>query len=608
MSFVRRWAGLLAVALGSVALGASADGAAPLKVLRVAFPVAETGFDPTQISDLYSRSVTPHIFEALYQYDYLARPVKVKPLTAVAMPQMADDYRTWTVKLRPGIYFADDPAFNGARRELVAADYVYALKRFADPALKSPVWTGVESVKYVGLKALRQKAIDGKQPFDYDTEIPGIRALDRYTIQYRIEDPDPRFTDNNLAASDLFGAVAREVVERYGDTIAAHPVGTGPFRLAQWRRSSLIVLERNPGFRDMRWAAEPAADDAAGQALLKRFGGRKLPMVDRVEISIIEEAQPRWLAFLNAQIDIIENVPAEFVNAAMPNGKVAPNLAKQGIRGVRYLRADAAMTLFNMTDPLVGGYTPDKVALRRAIGLGVDLEREIRLARRGLAIPAQSPMVPYTSGYDADFKSENSEYDPARAKALLDLYGYVDRDGDGWREQPDGSPLVLLKATQPDQVARQLDELWRRDMDAIGLRIRFVPGKWPENLKAARAGKLMMWGVGSSAAAADGQGSLSRLYGPMAGGQNMARFQLPEFDALYDRISVLPDGPQREALFAQAKRIAVAYMPYKTHVHRYVVDMLHPWLEGYVRPLFWQEWWHMVDVDNALRARWQDRS
>ena len=212
-------------------------------------------------------------------------------------------------------------------------------------------------------------------------------------------------------------------------------------------------------------------------------------------------------------------------------------------------------------------------------------------------------MVPHTSGYDPKFKSENSEYDPARAKALLDLYGYVDRDGDGWREQPDGRPLLLLKATQPDQQSRQLDELWQHDMKAIGLRIKFVPAKWPENLKAARAGKLMMWGVGGLADTSDGQTSLARLYGPMAGGQNMARFKLPAFDAIYDKLKVLPDGPPRNALFDQAKRIAVAYMPYKAHVHRYAVDMWHPWLLAYERTLFWQEWWHMVDIDNALRAR-----
>ena len=366
---------------------------------------------------------------------------------------------------------------------------------------------------------------------------------------------------------------------------------------------SLIVLERNPDFRDMVCDAEPAPDDAAGQALLAKFKGRKLPMVDRVEVSIIEEAQPRWLAFLNDQIDIIEEVPAEFMHVAMPNGRVAPNLAKRGIQGRRYLRSDIAMTLFNMQHPVVGGLTPDKVALRRAIGLGVDLEREIRLVRRGMAIPSQSPIMPHTSGYDPAFKSENSEYNPAKAKALLDLYGYVDRDGDGWRDRPDGRPLLLEKTTQPEQVSRQLDELWQRDMNALGIRIKFVPGKWPENLKAARAGKFMIWGVGSSAAASDGQGSLARLYGPMTGGQNMARFQLPAFDAIYERMLVLPDGPERDALFEQAKLIAVAYMPYKTHVHRYYADMLHPWVQGFVRPLFWQEWWHMVDIDAARQAR-----
>jgi ABC-type transport system substrate-binding protein len=309
---------LLAAVLG-VALAWPATAAEP-KLLRVAFKTAETGFDPAQINDLYSRTVTPHIFEAPYQYDYLARPVKIKPLTADGMPQIAHNFRTWTVKIRPGIYFADDPAFKGKRRELVAADYVYSLKRFADPAVKSPVWSSVETVKYVGLAALRQRALDSKQPFDYDTPIDGVRALDRYTLQYRIEDPRPRFAENNLAISDLFGAVAREVIEHYGNDAAAHPVGTGPFKLVQWRRSSLIVLERNPTFRDMVWDAEPAADDAAGQALLAKFKGRKLPMVDRVEVSIIEEAQPRWLAFLNDQTDLIEVVPAEVIQVAMPNG------------------------------------------------------------------------------------------------------------------------------------------------------------------------------------------------------------------------------------------------------------------------------------------------
>ena len=568
------------------------------KVLRYAFTVAETGFDPAQISDIYSRTVTPHIFEALYQYDPLARPAKFRPLTAVGMPEISADFKVWTVRIQPGIFFADDEAFKGKKRELVAEDYVYSFKRFADPAVKSPAWTWLADFEFIGLAELRKLALDSKTPFNYDRPIEGLRALDRYTVQFHLAKPSPRFI-SSMAGSDLVGGVAREVVEFYGDKITAHPVGTGPFRLVQWRRSSFIALERSPFYREVFYDAEPAADDAVGQALLAKFKGRRLPMIDRVEISIIEEQQPRWLTFLQNKSDFLESVPAEFIELAMPGGKVAPHLAKRGIQGYRMVRSDGAVTLFNMEDATVGGYTPDKVALRRAIGLGVDLQAEIQRVRRGQAIPAQSPVVPNTWAYDPKFKSENGDYNPARAKALLDMFGYVDRNGDGWRDMPDGSPLILKKATQPDQQSRQLDDLWRRDMKALGIRIEFVPAKWPENLKAARAGKLMMWGVGGLAADPDGQGSFQRYHSKQIGGQNNARFNRPEFDAIYDKLSTMPDGPERLALFTEAKRIAVSYMPYKMHVHRYVNDMAQPWLLGYRRPLFWQEFWQYVDIDTA---------
>ena len=579
----------------------AAEAAAPQKVYRYAFRVAETGFDPAQIGDAYSRTITPHIFEGMYQYDPLAKPVKVRPLTAQGMPEFSADFRTWTVKLQPGIYFASDPAFKGKKRELVAEDYVYSIKRFADPAVKSLAWTWMETFELLGLRELRQQAIDSKKPFDYEKPIEGLRTLDRYTVQFRMKNPSPRLITGLLANSDLIGAVAREVVEFYGDAIMGHPVGTGPFKLVQWRRSSFIALERSPDYREVFYTADPAPDDAEGQALLARFKGRRLPMIDRVEVSIIEENQPRWLTFLQGASDMIEDVPPEFIDRAMPGRKVAPNLAKQGIRGYSMVRADVALTFFNMEDPVVGGYTADKVALRRAIFLGVDVEREIAIVRRGQAIVAQSAVMPGTSAYDAKFKSENGEYSPSRAKALLDMYGYVDKDGDGWRDMPDGSPLVLHKATQPDQQARQLDEQWRRDMTALQIKIEFQPAKWPENYKAARVGKLQMWGVGSLAADPDSQGGLQKYDSKQIGGQNLARLKLDKLDDIYERLNVLPDGPERLALFAQAKRLAVVYAPYKIHVHRYINDLAQPWVIGYRRPVFWQEYWQYIDIDNSKR-------
>jgi len=577
--------------------------AQPQKVMRYAFRIAENGFDPAQISDIYSRTVTAQIFEAPFQYDPLARPVKVRPNTAAAMPEHSADFRVWTVKLKPGIYFASDPAFKGQRRELVAEDYVYSFKRFADPANKSPVWTWLQTFEFLGLSELRQEALDSKQPFNYDKPIAGLRALDRYTVQFSMKSPNPRFITGGLTAPDLLGAVAREVVEFYGDKIMEHPVGTGPFKLAQWRRSSFIALDRSPEFRELFYEAEPAPDDAVGQAILKQMKGRKLPMLDRVEVSIVEENQPRWLSFLQAQADFLEEVPPEFISVAMPGGQVAPNLAKRGVQGYRMIRADVAFTFFNMEDATVGGYTPDKVALRRAISLAIDVEREIRLVRRGQAIVAQGPVMPNTDGYDPNFKSEHGEYNVAKAKALLDLYGYVDKNGDGWRDMPDGSPLVLKKATTPDQVNRQIDEQFVRNMKAIGVRIEFITGKFQEHLKAARNGKLMMWLLGTLAAGPDSLGTFQRYDSKQIGGSNYARFKLPEMDALYKQMDDMPDGPERLKLLRQAERLAVAYAPYKTHAHRYINDMAQPWVQGYRRPVFWYDWWSSIDIDTSKLPR-----
>jgi len=572
----------------------------PAKVLRYAFPIAETGMDPVALSDLYSRILTAHIFENFYDYDHLARPFKIRPCTAAGMPEVSEDFRTYTVRIKPGIYFQDDPVFKGSKRELVAQDYVYSWKRFFDPRWKAPAFATLNELKMLGMGALRDAALKDKKPFDYDTEVEGMRALDRYTVRFRFAEPQPRFIQT-MAGGDLWGAVAREVIEAYGDDTAAHPIGTGPFRLAEWRRSSKIVLVRNPTYRQLVYDCEPNADDAEGQALLAKFKGRTLPMIDRVEVSVIEEQQPRWLAFLQKQQDLLDRLPPEFINLAIPNNQLAPNLARQGIRMYRMLASDVTLTVYNMENPVIGGYTPEKIALRRALSLAINVEQEIRLERKNQAVPAQSPLVPNTMGFDASYRSEG--YDPQRSKALLDLYGYVDRDGDGWREQPDGSPLVIEVSTQPDQASRRLDELQRKDLAAVGIKTEFKQAKWPENLRSVRAGKYMVWRVGSSAASPDGQPALDRSASIHKGGQNLARFSNKQFDEIYSRLSVIPDGAERNELFREAKRIVAAYAPYHNGVHRILTDLTWPWLAGFRRPPYWLAWWQYVDIDAEQQAK-----
>jgi ABC-type transport system substrate-binding protein len=582
--------------------GALADApAGGTKVLRYALRVAETGFDPAQISDLYSSTMAANMFDALYEYAFLARPVRLRPNTATAMPEASDDFKTFTIRIKPGIYFSDDPAFEGKKRELTAADYVYSIKRIFDPRWKSPTYQSLANNRIVGLDELRQAALRDKKPFDYDAPVAGLVALDRYTLRFQLAQPNPRFADE-LSDPARTGAVAREVVERYGDAVMEHPVGTGPYRLAQWRRSSLIAFEKNPNYREVRYDEEAPADDPLAQAAVKKLAGKRLPLVDRVELSIIEQPQPRWLAFLNRESDVIEQVPEDFTFVAIPNNKVAPNLAKDGVYEVRYLRNDASMSYFAMENPVVGGYSPEKVALRRAIALAVNVDEEIRVVRRGQAIVAQAVMGPGLYGYDPAFKSEMGTFDRAKAQALLDLYGYVDKDGDGWRDLPDGSPLVLEYATQPDDLNRQLITQWKKNMDAIGVRIVFRTAQWPENLKASRAGKLMMWGVAWSGGP-DGEAFLVLGDGPDKGQSNHARFDLPEYNRLFQRQRILPDGPERLEVMKRMKEIMVAYMPYKAHVHRIWTDLAQPWVVGYHRNVFLREYWRYVDIDLAEKAR-----
>ena len=569
-------------------------------VLRILQEGPESGFDPTAASDLYSNQVIDHIFEGLIGYDPLAMPARRVPCTAEAMPEASADFRTWTVRLRRGTFFADDPAFKGKPRELVAHDYVFAFKRVHDPAAKSPWYSSLNEDGILGLDAVRQRALSEKKPFDYRAEVEGLRALDRYTIQFRLASPRPRFTAT-LCASYAVG-IAREVVEAYGDDIAAHPVGTGPYRLRSWRRTSRIVLDKNPSFREVRYDSQPAADDAEALAFAKRLNGKRLPLNDGVEISVVEENQPRWLSFLNGQADFAR-VPPELALIAAPNGHLAPNLARQGITLQRYVNCDSAFSYFNMEDSVVGGYGAEKVALRRAISLSYDIEREIDIIRRGNAIAAQAPMSPHTYGYDPSFRTVNSAHDVARAKALLDIYGYLDRDGDGWRELPDGRPLVITMATEPQQIYREYNENWLKSFGSIGVRVRFEVAQWSEHYKQSRAGKLQMWFLGGSSTQPDGQADLETMYGRSLGEANLARFKQADFDAIYRRMLDLPDGPEREGLFKKASEIVVAYMPYRMHVHRIYNDFSRAWITGYRQPFFRNQSWHYIEVDGEQRAK-----
>jgi oligopeptide transport system substrate-binding protein len=583
---------VLALVAG-VVIAAGAAAADTTRTLHVAFSSAETGLDPQASYDVYSSDICRAIFDALYTFDYFARPVRLVPNTAEGLPVVTDGGRTYTIKVKRGIYFADDPAFKGKPRELTAEDYVYSIKRIIDPKVRS-YWLYLLEKNLVGLDPVLARARE-TGALDYAAAIEGLQALDRYTLRIRFNHPDYAF--QWWLTTVQFAAVAREVVDAYKDAnnrVMDNPVGTGPFLLGNRVRGQRIVLEANPRFRDVRYPAPDAGGEPADAAIARGLAGKRLPLVGRVDISIVEEAQPRLLSFDSGALDYVD-VPPSLATNVINGAALRPELARRGIVLHREVSPSISFFFFNLDDPLVGGYAPEKLALRRAISMSFDRDALIRRLLNGQAIPATQPVPPPLYGYDPKYVPRY-RYDPAAARALLDRFGYRDRDGDGYRELPDGKPLTIVLASTTDAAARARDELWKRCLDAIGVRVTFLKNKWTELNKMSEAGQLMMWGLGWISNIPDGRDYYSYFYSPNIGMSNDARMRLPAFDALFRQSLALPDGPRRTALFDRMNDLIFDYAPWILTNYPYDNVVAQPWLRGYKQNVFQPHQWMYYDV------------
>jgi len=565
---------------------ASVAGAAdPAKVLHVATNDIET-LDPQQWQDVFSRDVGSAIFEALYEWDYLARPPGIAPVAAAAAPEISADGRTWTIRIKPGIVFTDDPAFRGAPRELVAADYVYSLERFLDPNLRGagdPIATAL----IVGMPAVVDAARKPGARLDYDASVEGLRALDRYTLQIRLEEPNYPIM---LTLLTQIRAVAREVVSAAGGDIQTRAVGTGPFRLKEWRRGSRIVLEANPAYRG---ATFPPSSDPAHAALERGMKGKRLPQVGVIEFSVIEEMQTRLLEFERGNLDVIE-VRGDGAQRLLKNGELDPAHAARGIR--REVVAYGTRSVYvNMDDPVVGGMSKEHIALRRAMALGFDAATLASVVYAGQARPGNQMLPPGVAGFDAQ-RPAARVHDPAAANALLDRFGYGKRGKDGFRLAPDGQPLVLTMTTFTGAQWREMQLLWKKNMEALGLHMTFRSMPPQDLFKEAQQGKSQLSVHGRYTSPA---GILFRsLYGKETPLINDARFKSAAYDRAFEQFMRAPTEPERLAAARTMNAIVDDFAPQIPMVLEYESAFVQPWVSGYQHSPF-GAYYPYIDVDPA---------
>lgn len=592
---LKRWG--LGILAGSILLSSSVSSFAqspadPKKVLRYVFPVAETGFDPAGVHDLYSAHVNGSIFETLFTYDYLASPAKLVTRTAAALPEVSADGLTYTIRLQKGIYFAADPVFKGKKRELTSADYVYTFKRLLDPSLRSPNSWLLDG-RILGMEALlKQAQKTGK--FNYDQSVAGLQTPDRYTLVIRLTSPDQNFP--MLLAHQPAGAVAREVIEKYREKagfVMGHPIGTGPYMLSRWTPGSRIILKANPDFRSFVWNFKASTPE--DQKIVKAMQGKKMPQIGEIDIQVMEEGQSRWLSFIKDEVDLFA-LDGELTVQALQDGKLKPELVKKGVQLSRITDPSIDYHYWNMQNPIVGGLSKDKIALRRAMAMAFSADNYINILQKGDSQKLQAPIPSGVVGYDPNYRS-SIPYSVKAANLLLDRYHYKVA-ADGWRTQPNGKPVVIEMTLSGNNLrSQQQAEFWKKTLDSIKIRMTTKSMPFAEALKLEKQCKTMFKASAWIADYPDADNFMQLFYGKNIKITNNGCVKIPEYDRLYEQAQKMTPSPERDAIYAKMSRLLEVYMPVQVIGARYRNILAQPRVIGFKKhPILPAEWMY-IDID-----------
>jgi len=491
-------------------------------------------------------------------------------------------------------------------RELVANDFVYQIKRLAHPRLHSPIYglmTGyIDGLQKFGDELRRAdtklKKKEGDEVFlnlnIYD--LSGVKAIDRYTYSIKIKGKYPQFL--YWLAMPFFAPIPPEADEFYSQpgmekkniSLDWYPVGTGPYMLTENNPNLQMIMERNPNFRGETYpaAGEPGDKDAG----FLEDAGKPIPFIDKVIYSLEKEDIPSWNKFLQGYYDASGISSDSFDQAINFNNQGEAGLSDaMREKGIQLITATGTSTFymgFNMRDSVVGGESESARKVRQAIAIAVDYEERISIFLNGRGIPAQGPIPPGIFGYReaeaginpyvyewVDGKPQRKSIDAA--KKLLAEAGYPNG-----RDARSGKPLILFfdtPASGPDAKAR-LDWL-RKQFNKLNIQLEIRSTDYNRFQDKMLKGTAQMFEWGWNADYPDPENFLFLLYGPNAkmekNGENAANYSNKEFDALFERMKNMLNGPERQKLIDQMVEIARRDSPWLWGLHPQNFALYHQW-------------------------------
>jgi ABC-type transport system substrate-binding protein len=569
-------------------------------------------------SNSYTPAIVDNICPAYFQYRYLKRTgdrlelaLGAEPPRRILLLRPADAGRhvarhcdeEWTFRIKRGLRFQDDPCFPGGKgREITANDFLYSFRRMADPDVNSP-WLSFFEDKILGFHDYvvhNRKRIAQGNTADYSEPVEGLQPVagDPYSFRILLNQPFPQL--RYLMSMRLTTPQAAEATARYGKEIARHPVGCGPYQVAEYRSKQRIVLVRNPNYRRELYPAEgDPADRAAG---LLTDAGAPLPLCDKIVYTVLREGITSWNRFLQGYEDIWSVTQTNYQQVIGLQGQLTPEMRRMGIQLQRIFTPNINSFFFNMTDPVFGGYTPERRKLRQAISLAIDSQTLIDLFSQGNAEAAQFLIPPGVTGYERDYRNPYCRHDLVMAKRLLAEAGYPDgidaKTGERLTLYYDNSAL--------DAAGRQYVVMVSRQIEAIGINV--VLRSWRSTVMRERIDKGQWQFVGHLWIAdyPDPEDFLILLYGPnRRPGPNQGAYASPAFDRLFERMRALDDGPERLALLRQIRAIVVEDCPVVFVRHDMTLQITHGWLRNNKPPTVDMDYKKYLAIDGRLRARRQ---
>lgn len=542
----------------ALAVTASCDSPAPgtepddnkYSIYRHSMDGAPSSLDPAQASNIYANFLAVNLFDTLYRYKYLARPYELEPNLAEALPQVSADGLIYTIRIKPGVHFIDDPSFQDAKgRAVRAEDFVYSIKRQFDPATRAQgawLWQG----RIVGLDEWKESGSD------YGQEVPGLKALDERTLQIQLISPFPQLT--HTLAQGYSAIVPREAVDHYGAEFAINPVGSGPYRL-QVFNSARAVLVRNTGFRQEPFSLEEEGFDPEVHDLfdLEPLEALSPPFTDRIEVEFIAEDASRWNAFLAGELDFIK-VPVSQFDQVLERRE--PPALKSVFEAKYHLLANLESgfvhTDFNMSDHRIGNH-PDagqnarNRALRCAIIKAFDWPKRNEVFYYGIGQVFPGIIPPAAPEFDPAQSMSSVQRDLAGARLLLDQNGWTPEN------------LPVLEYGFPSSVTeRQMFEQFRSFLGEIG----YPPEKvrpltfatYGDYARAYLNREVMLITTGWTMDYPDAENTVQLFYGPnVSPGSNNANYTNEEFDRLYRSSSGMQASPMRTAMYRNMNRIVI---------------------------------------------------